>query len=120
MNRSFPDGFLWGGATAANQCEGGYDADGRGPSIIDLVPWGPDRAAVSRGLLDPRTLPAGQYYPSHEAIDFYHHWKEDIALFAEMGFKCYRFSISWTRLFPTGEAAEPNPAGLAFYDKVVD
>ena len=120
MANRFPDGFLWGGATAANQCEGGYDADGRCPSIIDLVPWGPHRAAVAKGLLDPRTLPAGEYYPSHEAIDFYHHWKEDIALFAQMGFKCYRFSISWTRIFPTGEEAEPNPAGLAFYDKVVD
>ena len=120
MANRFPDGFLWGGATAANQCEGGYDADGRGPSIIDLVPWGPRRAAVAKGLLDPRTLPAGEYYPSHEAIDFYHHWKEDIALFARMGFKCYRFSVSWTRIFPTGEEAEPNPAGLAFYDKVVD
>ena len=62
----------------------------------------------------------GTFYPSHEAIDFYHHYKEDIALFAEMGFKCFRFSIAWTRIFPTGMEEEPNEAGLKFYDDVIE
>lgn len=120
MAACFPEGFLWGGATAANQCEGGYAEGGRGPSIVDVMPWGPDRAAVARGERDYRTLPAGAYYPSHEAIDLYHRYKEDLALFAEMGFKCYRFSIAWTRIFPTGLEPEPNAAGLAFYDSLID
>src|SRR5699024_10090847 len=60
------------------------------------------------------------YYPSHEATDFYHHYKEDIALFAEMGFKCYRFSIAWSRIFPNGDEETPNEEGLKFYDAVLD
>lgn len=112
MNRD----FLWGGATAANQCEGAYDADGKGLSIADVEMGA--RAGVRREIHD--FVHPDAYYPSHEAIDFYHHYKEDIALFAEMGFKCYRMSIAWTRIFPNGDDAQPNEAGLAFYDKVFD
>ena len=112
----FPKDFLWGGATAANQFEGAWDVDGKGPSVSDMCTNGthttPKRITAQ---LEPGTL-----YPSHEAIDFYHHYEEDIALFAEMGFKCFRLSINWTRIFPTGMEEEPNEAGLAFYDKVFD
>ena len=112
----FPENFLWGGAVAAHQCEGGWDADGKGVSIQDVITNGthtvPRRVEPS---LDPALL-----YPTHEAIDFYHYYEEDIALFGEMGFKVFRTSINWTRIFPTGEEAEPNEAGLAFYDKLFD
>ena len=108
--------FLWGGATAANQFECAWDVDGKGPSVSDMCTNGshttPKRVTTS---VEPGTL-----YPSHEAIDFYHHYEEDIALFAEMGFKCFRMSINWTRIFPTGMESEPNEKGLAFYDKVFD
>ena len=116
MNWSFPDGFLWGGATAANQYEGGWNEGGRGPSIDDVFTGG--------SVNTPRriTIPAqpDAFYPNHEATDFYHHWKEDIALFAEMGFKVYRMSISWSRIFPRGDEEGPNEEGLAFYDQVFD
>ena len=110
------DDFLWGGAVAANQLEGAWDVDGKGPSTSDMCTNGshavPKR--VTRTIL-PDTL-----YPSHEAIDFYHHYEEDIALFAEMGFRCFRTSINWTRIFPTGMEEEPNEKGLEFYDRVFD
>lgn len=114
-----PDGFLWGGATAANQCEGAYQEGGRGLSNADLIPSGPNRMAVASGKLDPRSL-AGQDYPARKAIDYYHRWREDIALFAEMGFQVYRFSISWSRIFPNGDETEPNEEGLRFYENIVD
>lgn len=110
-----PDGFLWGDATAANQCEGAYNVDGRGLSSVDVIPFGPDRGPVARGELKMLECDASHQYPAHEAIDMYHHYKEDIALFAEMGFKCYRLSIAWTRILPNGDDAQPNKAGLAFY-----
>ena len=118
--KRLPENFLWGGATAANQIEGAWDADGKGPSLIDMIPWGPNRMQVMKGEVDYHTLPADAYYPNRVAIDHYRRWKEDIALFAEMGFKCYRFSISWTRIFPNGEDAQPNEAGLAFYEQIID
>ena len=114
-----PDGFLWGGATAANQCEGAYQEGGRGLSNADLIPSGPNRMAVASGKLDPLSL-TGQDYPARKAIDHYHRWREDIALFAEMGFQVYRFSISWSRIFPKGTEAEPNEEGLRFYEDIVD
>lgn len=117
---SLPNGFLWGGATAANQCEGGYLEGGKGMGTVDVIPWGEDRRPVMLGVKDYRTLSKDAYYPSHEAIDMYHHWKEDIALMAEMGFKCYRFSFSWSRVFPTGEEKEPNEEGLKFYEEMID
>lgn len=110
-----PEGFLWGGATAANQCEGAYDADGRGLSSVDVVPFGPDRMKVARGEMKMLACDSQHTYPAHEAIDLYHHYKEDIALMAGMGFKCYRLSIAWTRILPHGDDDAPNAAGVAFY-----
>ena len=89
-------------------------------AIVDVIPQGANRMPVMQGILDYRELPEGSCYPGREAIDFYGHYKEDIALFAEMGFKCYRFSFSWSRIFPTGEEMEPNQEGLKFYDSLVD
>lgn len=119
-NKRLPEGFLWGGATAANQCEGAWQADGRGPTLIDLLPHGPDRMPISKGELIHLDWSDKYYYPSHEAVGFYDRYKEDIAMFAEMGFKCFRLSISWTRIFPNGDDAQPNEAGLGFYDRVFD
>lgn len=117
---SLPKDFLWGGATAANQCEGGYLEGGKGLGTVDVIPWGEDRRAVMLGVKDYKTLPEDAYYPSREAIDMYHHWKEDIALMVEMGFSCYRFSFAWSRIFPTGEEEEPNEEGLRFYEDMID
>lgn len=133
----FPNGFLWGGATAANQYEGGWNEGGRGPALTDvttggtvdtprMITWidkyGSPHASPSHGF----TLPEGAsyavledyYYPNHKGTDFYHHWKEDIALFAEMGFKIFRMSISWSRLYPKGIEEEPNQEGIEFYRNV--
>lgn len=113
---TFRSDFLWGGATAANQCEGAWNVGGKGPSISDMLTNG--------SHTNPRRITStwedDTFYPSREAIDFYHHYKEDIALFAEMGFKTFRMSIAWTRIFPTGMEEEPNEEGLAFYDSVFD
>ena len=89
----FRDDFLWGGATAANQCEGAWQAGGKGLATVDVTPFGPDRFPVALGRLEMLECDDKHYYPSHEAIDLYHHYKEDIALFAEMGFKCFRLSM---------------------------
>ena len=113
---SFPKGFLWGGAVAANQCEGAYLEDGKGLSVPDMLLGG--NAKTPRTFL-PVTDP-NAFYPSHQAIDFYHHYKEDIALFAEMGWNVFRLSINWGRIYPNGDDAEPNEAGLKFYDDVFD
>lgn len=106
--------FLWGGAVAANQCEGAYDEDGKGLSIMDIITAGSQDAPRQVTL----EIKDDCYYPNHEAIDFYHHYQEDIELFAQMGFKCFRTSIAWTRIFPHGDEDEPNEAGLAFYDRL--
>ena len=111
-----PDGFLWGGAVAANQVEGAYLEDGKGISIADVQTAGAH--GVPREIHD--CVREGIYYPSHEGIDTYHRYKEDIALFAEMGLTCLRTSIGWARIFPNGDDDEPNEAGLAFYDRVFD
>ena len=107
----FPEGFLWGGATAANQIEGAYAEDGKGLSVQDVLPGGVVKPASAGPTPDNLKL---------EAIDFYHRYQQDIALFAEMGFKVFRLSIAWSRIFPRGDEAEPNAAGLAFYDRVID
>ena len=107
----FPDGFLWGGATAANQIEGAYNADGKGLSVQDVLPHG-IKGPASEGATDDNL--------KLHAIDFYHRYREDIDLFAEMGFKVFRLSIAWSRIFPRGDEAEPNQAGLEFYDRVID
>ncbi len=132
----FPKGFLWGGATAANQYEGGYLDGGKGLATADVITGGdlhtPRRISVELAdgtkTMIPRNqeVPAGAkayvdeniYYPSHVATDFYHHWKEDIALFAEMGFKCFRMSINWSRIYPMGDEETPNEEGLKFYEDV--
>ncbi|WP_313154806.1 6-phospho-beta-glucosidase [Lacrimispora sp.] len=114
------ENFLWGGATAANQCEGGWKEGNRGQGTVDVIPWGEKRFPIMQGEMDYRQLPEDSYYPSREAIDMFNHYKEDIALFAEMGFKCYRFSFSWSRIFPTGEEKEPNEEGLKFYEDFID
>lgn len=136
----FPENFLWGGAVAANQLEGGWDQDGKGPSAADIVTRGSreklrtvtyktkngeiketpmftldeDHKEVEFGVFE------GYDYPSHDAIDFYSHWKEDLALFAEMGFKTFRTSINWTRIFPNGDEEKPNEAGLQFYQDIFE
>lgn len=112
----FKKDFLWGGATAANQFEGAWNVDGKGASSSDMLTAGTHTTA--RRVT--RETEAGTNYPSHEAIDFYHHYKEDIAMFAEMGFKTFRMSIAWTRIFPNGDDAAPCEAGLKFYDDVFD
>ena len=139
----FPKDFLWGGATAANQYEGAYLEDGKGLSTSDVmtngshteprkITWikpatgetGYVEMAFGKSINFPKdAIPAvvdGYYYPSHTATDFYHHYQEDIKLMAEMGFKCFRLSINWARIFPNGDDAEPNEQGLEFYDKVFD
>lgn len=115
-----PEGFLWGGATAANQCEGGWQEGGRGIANVDVIPYGKDRFPVMLGKMKMLGCDDAHTYPSHNAIDMYHRYKEDIALFGEMGFKCYRLSIAWTRIFPNGDDETPNEAGLKFYDDVFD
>lgn len=115
-----PDNFLWGGATAANQCEGAYREGGRGLSSVDVIPFGPDRMPVARGQMKMLACDSEHSYPAHEAIDMYHHFKEDIALFAQMGFKCYRLSVSWTRIFPNGDDETPNEEGIRFYNDLFD
>lgn len=113
---SLPKNFLWGGAVAAHQVEGGWQEGGKGASVSDVLTGG--SRDVPRRITDG--VVAGEYYPNHEGIDFYHTYKEDIALFAEMGFKCFRTSIAWTRIFPNGDESEPNEAGLQFYDDMFD
>jgi len=135
---SFPKNFMWGGATAANQYEGGYLSGGKGLAVADTLTGGdgihgiprtfvcemPDGTRAVFGARDD--IPAGAkaivdpdtYYPSHIATDFYHHWKEDIAMFAEMGMNTFRLSINWTRIFPNGDDEEPNEEGLEFYENV--
>ena len=112
--------FLWGGATAANQAEGGALEGGRGLSNVDLLPTGPDRKKVASGDLEMLEWKDDYYYPAKEAIDMYHRYMEDIQLFAEMGFKVYRMSLSWSRIFPNGDDLEPNEEGLVFYESIFE
>lgn len=114
------ESFLWGGATAANQCEGAYNEGGRGLSSVDVVPFGEDRMKVAKGQMMMLECDDKHIYPAHEAIDMYHHFKEDIKMFAEMGFKCYRLSIAWTRILPNGDDEITNEEGLRFYHEVFD
>lgn len=119
MNLPFREDFLWGGATAANQAEGGVLEGGRKLSNIDLLPVGPDRRKVADGNMEMLEWKEGYYYPAKDGIDMYHHYMEDIQLFNEMGFKVYRMSLSWSRIFPDGDDAEPNEEGLAFYESIL-
>ena len=132
------ENFLWGGATAANQFEGGYNEGGRGIATSDTKTNGSLTRKRKHSFLDEHNqiiylhesewishqyqavIDQDMYYPSHKAVDFYHCYKEDIALMAEMGFQCFRMSISWTRIFPQGNEEKPNEEGLKFYDQVFD
>lgn len=116
----FPETFLWGGAVAANQAEGGAFEGGRGLANVDLMPKGLDRYAVGTGEMKMEGFDDAHVYPALEAVDMYHHYKEDIALFKEMGMKVFRFSIAWTRIFPNGDEERPNENGLAFYDDIIN
>ncbi|MBP2619986.1 glycoside hydrolase family 1 protein [Streptococcus panodentis] len=127
--KQFPKGFLWGGATAANQYEGGWDLGGRGPATSDTAKAvRPEErqnlegfsAAMTREKVEFALHDKEGLYPKRWGTDFYHRYKEDIALFAEMGFKTFRLSIAWSRIFPNGDDAQPNEEGLAFYDAVFD
>lgn len=108
--------FLWGGAVAAHQLEGGWNVGGKGISVADVMTAGSN--GVERRITDG-VIP-GENYPNHEAIDFYHRYKEDLALLEELGLKCFRTSIAWTRIFPNGDEVEPNEEGLQFYDDLFD
>lgn len=137
MGYKLPEEFLWGGATAANQYEGGYLSGGRGPATSDAVTAGAykkprmvtfqKKTGEKGSVTKEEALPDGAlgyidpdlYYPSHQATDFYHHYKEDIKLLAEMGLKCFRLSISWSRVCPKG-TKEINKEGLTFYDNIFD
>lgn len=128
--KPFPHNFFWGGATAANQIEGGFDADGKGLSASDMVAYVPKEqrgglhgAAIEVTSQRIEDILSGKFtarFPKREGIDFYHNYKEDIALFGEMGFKMLRISIHWARIFPNGYDEQPNEAGLQFYDNVFD
>ena len=123
----FPKEFLWGGAVAANQCEGAWNIGGKGISVADIeeLPKEYDRKTVfnfkhtlediQRHIEDKEGN-----YPRRRGIDFYHHYKEDLALMKEMGFKCFRTSIAWTRIFPKGDENTPNEEGLKFYDNLIN
>ena len=108
--------FLWGGAIAANQAEGAYLEGGKGLSLMDIATAG--KKGVSRHFTEG--VQEDVYYPNHDGIDFYHHYKDDLAMFEEMGFKCFRTSIAWTRIFPHGDEKEPNEEGLKYYDDLFD
>ena len=114
----FSKDFLWGGASAANQCEGGIEEGGRGLANVDVCPAGEDRSAVITGHKKMLRMDGYHKYTAAEAVDFYHRFREDIRLFGEMGFKVYRMSIAWTRIFPNGDEETPREEGLRFYEDV--
>lgn len=140
--KGFPKNFLWGGATAANQYEGAWNEGGKGITTADVITAGAHtvpRRVTYKNIKTGETgsipifgtdykfpkdcIPAvidGEYYPSHVATDFYHRYKEDIAYMGEMGFKAFRLSMNWARIFPNGDDVVPNKEGLKFYDKVFD
>lgn len=126
-NSGFPKDFLWGGAIAANQAKGAWNLDGKGPSIadIEILPEQYSRTEIvgmkhTKEDIEKALKDESGYYPRRSAIDFYHTYKEDIALLAEMGFNSFRTSFNWTRIFPTGIEDQPNEAGLKFYDDLID
>ena len=108
--------FLWGGAIAANQAEGAYNVGGKGLSLMDIATAG--KKGVSRHFTDG--IQDHVYYPNHDGVDFYHHYQEDLAMCQEMGFRCFRTSIAWSRIFPHGDEEQPNEEGLKFYDDLFD
>lgn len=115
-NNIFPENFLWGGAVAANQCEGAYNEDGKGLSILDTLTSG--SYVIHRKMVYP--LDKNLFYPNHRGIDFYHHFKDDIKMLADANFKAFRLSISWSRIYPNGDDTLPNQKGLDYYRKVFE
>ena len=130
IKKVFPEGFLWGGATAANQYEGGWNEGGKGWSVsdcarshldVDVTNYAKQNEVLSKDIEEALAHPEDlKHYPKRHGSDFYHHYKEDIALFAEMGFKTFRMSIAWSRIYPNGDDAAPNEEGLKFYDDMFD
>ena len=129
MVRQFPEGFLWGGATAANQYEGGWNEGGKGISVsdcarhhldVDVQDYKAHNTITTKDIEEALQSPDESLYPKRHGSDGYHHYKEDIQLFAQMGFKVYRMSIAWSRIFPHGDDLEPNEEGLKFYDDIFD
>ncbi|MBQ6488837.1 MAG: family 1 glycosylhydrolase [Solobacterium sp.] len=128
MAKQFPEGFLWGGATAANQFEGGWNEGGKGWSVsdaarshldVDVQDYAKQNEVLEKDVLEAMAHPEDLvHYPKRHGSDFYHHWKEDIGLLAEMGFKVFRMSIAWSRIFPKGDEDTPNEEGLQFYDNI--
>ena len=116
IKKEMPKDFLWGGAVAAHQIEGAWQEAGKGMSIADVMTAGSH--TQNREITD--SVLADKYYPNHEAIDFYHRYHDDIQLFKRLGLKCFRTSINWSRIFPNGDEALPNEAGLQFYDDLFD
>ena len=126
MEQIFPDCFLWGGAISANQAEGCWNEGGRGPSVADTAPFAENQDYASYASFEELTIAEIQarlqdqkgLYPKRWGIGFYKSYEEDIRLFAEMGFKALRLSISWSRIFPDGDEETPNPEGIAYYRRV--
>ena len=108
--------FLWGGSLSANQIEGSWNVDGKGPAIMDYVTAGSYQR--EREVTDD--IESNKVYPSHTGIDFYHRYKDDIKLLAELGLKALRISIDWSRIFPLGDEEKPNQKGLDYYHDVID
>ena len=129
MVKKFPEGFLWGGAVAANQYEGGWNEGGKGVSVsdcarhhldVDAQDYAKQNEISTEEILEAMKSDDTSLYPKRHGSDGYHHYKEDIKLFAEMGFKVFRLSIAWSRIFPNGDDKEPNEEGLKFYDDIFD
>lgn len=125
----FPKDFLWGGASAANQSEGAWNVDGKGMSVADVAKFKPNISVEdyasqwhvsSKDVAEAMQTDDTVYYPKRRGVDFYHRYQEDLALFAEMGFKTLRVSIAWTRIFPNGNESEPNQKGLKFYHSLFE
>lgn len=125
--KGFKENFLWGGAVAACQIEGAYDVDGRGLSTSDIHAYDPhmDRAHIEKegggtlASIQAAMSDTTSYFPKRHGIDFYHTYKEDLALLQELGLKAFRTSISWSRIFPNGDEETPNEKGLEFYDHLI-
>ena len=127
--KHFPEGFLWGGAVAANQYEGGWNEGGKGITVsdcarshldVDVQDYKKQNEVTTADIEEALNTQDEVYYPKRHGADGYHHYKEDIKLFAEMGFKVFRLSIAWARIFPNADDATPNEEGLKFYDDVFD
>ncbi len=126
-NQGFPKDFLWGGAVAANQAEGAWDVDGKGWCIADINEFRDDIALEKKSNAEVTTTYVKEamestkgIFPKRWGIDFYHTYKEDLKLLAELGLKTFRTSINWARIFPNGDDEMPNEKGLAFYDNLID